>query len=93
VISRSLAVRQELGKFELGQIWIEDRTIRDKADAQWQRMKDAFDTVSIPLHTIVAPDGTHLARFTYAPTMSPDDYLRFLARGEKKYALWKERNR
>jgi hypothetical protein len=85
MISGSPAVRRELAKFELGQIWITDPKIGDLADKQRDRMLEQFDTVAIPLHVVVAPDGTTLARFTYSPLATPKDYVEFLQAGMAKY--------
>ncbi len=89
MISGSPAVRRKLEEFELGQIWISDDAIGKLADEQWDRMKKETGTTSIPLHLILAGDGTILARVTYSPTMTPEDYVEFLARGLERHARWK----
>lgn len=72
-------------KFELMQIWIQDRKIGKLADEQWDRMGRVFGTNSIPLHAVVVADGSKdgkvVARFTYSPTATEEDYLRFLRAG------------
>lgn len=74
-------MRRELETFELMQIWIVDKKIGDLADKQWDRMGEQFKTNSIPLHAIVSPEGRELARFTYSPTVTEEDYLAFLRKG------------
>lgn len=82
IISRSAAVRREMEGFELGQIWITDKTISPLDKEQRARMKEAFGTIAIPLHVVVDPfTGAELARFTYDPQMSPEDYVEFLNEG------------
>lgn len=84
-------MRRELEAFELVQIWISDDTIEPLATEQFRRMRKVFRTTSIPLHVILDPrdpahpDGRELARFTYDPTMTPEDYLAFLAKGRAAY--------
>ena len=84
-------MRRELEKFELVQIWIQDDSIGPLAREQFRRMRRVFETASIPLHVILDPrdpahpDGVELARFTYDPTMSDEDYLAFLRKGLAKY--------
>ena len=73
-------------KFELMQIWITDPSIGDLATKQFERMLKQFDTPSIPLHVVLAPDGTELARFTYSPLATADDYVKFLEEGLAKFA-------
>ena len=73
-------------KFELMQIWITDPSIGDLAEKHLQRMLKQFDTPSIPLHVVLAPDGTELARFTYSPLATADDYVKFLEEGLAKFA-------
>lgn len=85
MISSSPAVRREMQKFELMQIWITDPKIEDLAKRHLDRMLDRFDTIAIPLHVVLAPDGTELARFTYDPLATPDDYLKFLREGMEKF--------
>lgn len=75
-----------LEKFELMQIWITDPKLGDLASKQFDRMVLQFDTPSIPLHVILAPDGTELARFTYSPIVTADDYVKFLDAGLAKFA-------
>ena len=84
-ISGDLAVRREFDRFELMQIWITDDEIKDLADTQLRRMLDRFDTIAIPLHVIVDPDGNELARFEYSPLATPRDYLEFLREGMDAY--------
>jgi pyridoxal/pyridoxine/pyridoxamine kinase len=79
-------VRRTLEKFELMQIWITDPSLGDLAEKQAQRMLKEFDTISIPLHVVLAPDGTELARFTYSPLATADDYVKFLEEGLAKFA-------
>lgn len=80
-------MRRELEKFELMQIWITDPKLGDLEVRQRTRMLDQFDTLSIPLHVILAPDGKELARFEYqGPLSSPEDYLEFLRDGMAKFA-------
>lgn len=67
-------------EFVLAQIWIEDRKLGDLAKRQKERMRQEFDSVSIPLHAIVGPDGKERARFRYSPVMTPEDYMKFLDR-------------
>lgn len=86
LISSSAAVSRELRKFELMQIWISDPKLGDLPEKQAARMLQQFDTMSIPLHVVLAPDGTELARFTYSPLMTADDYAKFLEEGLAKYA-------
>ena len=74
-----------LEKFELMQIWITDPSIGDLATKQFDRMVAKFETPSIPLHVILAPDGTELARFTYSPIATADDYVKFLEDGLAKF--------
>lgn len=76
---------RELKKFELMQIWIADPKIGDLAERHQARMLKEFDTLSIPLHVILGPDGKELARFTYSPLATADDYLKFLEEGMAKY--------
>lgn len=84
-------MRRELEKFELVQIWVTDDTIEPLATEQFRRMRRVFRTASIPLHAILDPrdpahpDGRELARFTYDPTMSDEDYLAFLSKGLAAY--------
>jgi hypothetical protein len=85
LISSSAAVRRELAKFELMQIWIADPKIGDLAEKQATRMLEQFDTLSIPLHVVLAPDGKELARFTYSPLATPEDYLEFLRKGMEAF--------
>jgi hypothetical protein len=73
-------------KFELMQIWIADPAIGDLAEKQAARMLQQFDTMSIPLHIVLAPDGTELARFDYSPLSTADDYVKFLEEGLAKFA-------
>jgi len=88
-ISGSAAVRREMEKFELVQIWIQDEKIAPLAREQFRRMKRVFKTTAIPLHVVLdprdSPDGRPLARFRYVPTMSDEDYVAFLRRGLEKY--------
>ena len=86
MISSSPAVSRELEKFELMQIWTFDPDFSDLADEQKQRMVKEFGTDSIPLHVVLAPDGTELARFTYSPLATADDYVKFLEEGLAKFA-------
>ena len=86
LISRSPAVSRTFEKFELMQIWIADPDIGDLAQKQAMRMLSEFDTMSIPLHVVLAPDGTELARFTYSPLATADDYVKFLEEGLAKFA-------
>lgn len=79
-------MRRTLEKFELMQIWITDPSLGDLAEKQAQRMLKEFDTISIPLHVVLAPDGTELARFTYSPLATADDYVKFLEEGLAKFA-------
>ena len=85
LISSSAAVSRELEKFELMQIWTADPKISELAEKHAHRMLAEFDTVSIPLHVVLAPDGKELARFTYSPLATPDDYLKFLREGMEKF--------
>ena len=82
-------MREELTPFELGQIWTSDDALGEKDDEQDAFMFKKFGTRSIPLHVIVAPDGSELARFTYSPLMTPDDYLVFLKTGLENFAKTK----
>ncbi len=69
-------------EFELSQIWTSDPKIEPLDEQQRERMGDTFDTYSIPLHVIFDPfDEVELARFTYDPRMTPQDYLDFLDAG------------
>ena len=81
LISESPAVRRELANFELMQIFISDRSIGDLADRQYDRMGEQFRTNNIPLHVVLSPEGKELARITYRPTMTDEDYTAFLRRG------------
>lgn len=63
------------------QIWIVDPTIEPLDEEQFDRMDEQFGTTSIPLHAIVAPDGRILARLTYKPTLTEEQYLAFLKKG------------
>lgn len=77
-------MRRELEAFELVQVWIADDAIEPLATEQFRRMRRVFRTTSIPLHVILlpeGPDGRELVRFAYSPTMDPEDYLEFLAKG------------
>jgi hypothetical protein len=68
-------------KFERMQIWISDKKLGPLADRQWDRMGELFRTNSIPLHAVVSPDGVVLSRFTYSPTVTEEEYLKFLRDG------------
>jgi hypothetical protein len=86
MLEGSPAVRRELEKFELMQIWITDDKIKDLAKKQMKRMQKQFGTVSIPLHAVVDPQGKLLARFVYKGNLStPEDYLAFLREGMAKF--------
>ncbi len=86
MLSGSPAVRRELDKFELMQIWITDPKLGDLAGVQLRRMLSEFDTISIPLHVVLGADGKELARFEYeGPLSSPEDYLAFLREGMAKF--------
>jgi hypothetical protein len=67
------------------QIWIFDPKIRPLDDAQYARMGEQFRTNSIPLHAILAPDGTPNGRtletLKYRPDLTEADYLAFLEKG------------
>jgi len=86
MISSSPAVRRAFEKFERMQIWTSDATFSDLADERRARMVKQFGTDSIPLHVVLAPDGTELARFTYSPLATADDYVKFLEEGLAKFA-------
>ena len=86
MISGDPAVSRMFEKFELMQIWIFDPAIDDLAEKQKERMGKQFGTDSIPLHVVLAPDGTELARFTYSPLATAEDYLKFLEEGLAKFA-------
>jgi pyridoxal/pyridoxine/pyridoxamine kinase len=86
MLSGSPAVRRAIEKFERMQIWISDPTIGDLAEKQAARMLKQFDTMAIPLHVVLAPDGTELARFEYSPLATADDYVKFLEEGLAKFA-------
>lgn len=81
MISGDPAVRRELEKFELMQIWISDGKEPEAADARRDRMAEQFGTFAIPLHVVLAPDGAELVRYVYDPTDGPADYLAFLREG------------
>jgi hypothetical protein len=86
MISGDLAVRRELDKFELMQIWITDPQLGDKAFDQADRMAKEFQYQSIPLHVIVDPSGRELARYVFqGPLSTPKEYLEFLERGLAKF--------
>lgn len=85
LISSSAAVSRELEKFELMQIWITDATFSDLSDERRVRMVKQFGTDSIPLHVVLAPDGKELARYTYHPLASAEDYLEFLRKGMAEF--------
>jgi hypothetical protein len=78
-------VSREFEKFELMQIWIADPKIGELAEKQSMRMLSQFDTMAIPLHVVLAPDGTELARFRYSPLATAEDYLKFLREGMEKF--------
>jgi hypothetical protein len=86
MLSGSPAVRREMEKFELVRIFTFDPKIEDLAAKQLERMKTQFGTISIPLHVVVSPDGKELARFTYSPLATPDDYVAFLREGMAKFS-------
>jgi hypothetical protein len=89
MLSGSAAVRREMEAFELSQIWTDDDRIAPLDLEQFRRMKRVFRTTGLPLHVILAPegpDGVELARIGYTPTMSPADYLAFLAKGRAAFA-------
>lgn len=86
LISNDPAVGRELTKFELMQIWTYDSKIRPLDRTQKERMGKQFGSTAIPLHVILAPDGTELERFVYRPDSSAADYLAFLQKGLEKYA-------
>lgn len=87
MISGSPAVRRELEKFELMQIWTFDPKIEDLASDQADRMRDEFRTQSIPLHVILDTKGKEILRFDYRGTLSSaDDYLAFLQKGLAEFA-------
>lgn len=86
MLSGSPAVRREMEKFERMQIWITDPKLGGLDAVQRTRMLDQFDTIAIPLHVILAPDGKELARFEYqGPLSTPDDYVAFLRAGMAKF--------
>jgi len=86
MLEGSPAVRREMEKFERMQIWITDSKIEALAEKQKARMRKEFGTDSIPLHVILAPDGTLLARYEYkGPFSTPEDYLAFLREGLAKF--------
>ena len=72
--------------FVLMQIWITDAKLGPLAEKQWDRMGEQFGTNSIPLHAIVAPDGRVLARITYRPDLTEDEYIAFLDSGLAAFA-------
>ncbi len=86
VISRSSAVRRVLDGLELGQIWIDDRTIAPLDEEQEQRMLDEFGSVAIPLHVMIDPvSGLELARFDGNDPREARAYLEFLNKGLAAY--------
>ena len=86
LISNDPAVSRELAKFELMQIWTYDSKIPPLDRQQTERMKQQFGTTAIPLHVIVAPDGTELARYIYVPGAPAESYGLFLRTGLEKFA-------
>jgi hypothetical protein len=86
MLSGSPAVSRAMQKFERMQIWISDPKNEGLAQKHVTRMLDQFDTMAIPLHIVLAPDGTELARFDYSPLSTADDYVKFLEEGLAKFA-------
>ncbi len=87
LISNDPAVRRELERFELVQIWTADPQHEEIAKAFARRMQKEFGTQStIPLHVITDEKGNQLERFEYrGAASSAADYLAFLKRGRDKF--------
>ncbi len=89
MISGNPAVRGMMDEFELGQLWTSGDNWGAVADKNWGLLRKHFKTTQLPLHVVVAPDATELARFEYTSTMTPDDYAMFLEAGMKAFEEWK----
>ncbi len=91
MISGDPAVRGLMNDFELGQLWTSGDRWGAVADKNWELEYKHFRTRELPLHVIVAPDTTELARFAYSSTMTPDDYASFLKAGLKAFEAWEKK--
>ncbi len=85
MISGDLAVREEMNKFELMQIWTFRREISPLDKEQKARMKKQFNTTAIPLHVVMDSGGKEIGRYRYNPTHGPADYLKWLQRCFRKW--------